>query len=176
MSLHAKLSAIQAALKAPKNQRNDFAKFNYRTFEGICQAAKPLLDGCTLTVADDIVMVGDRIYVKATATIRLGDESLSVSAFAREALAKKGMDDSQITGCASSYARKYALNGLFLVDDSEDVDGMDNSQPAPTAVAPVDVLDESSKQWVEAINAGKNKLEEINNAGQRELVKRNLKK
>lgn len=120
-----KLREIQAKLKAPKGQRNTFGNYNYRSAEDILEAVKPLLadTGTTLTLSDDIVEVGGRIYVKATATFyEPGNEPIAVTAFAREAEFKKGMDDSQITGTASSYARKYALNGLFLIDDTKDAD------------------------------------------------------
>jgi hypothetical protein len=122
MELYKKLSEIQKNLVAPKGQWNDFSKFHYRSCEDILAAVKPHLDGLILTVTDDVVAVGDRVYVKATATISSGSQSISCSAFAREALEKKGMDASQITGSASSYARKYALNGLFAIDDSRDAD------------------------------------------------------
>ena len=118
------LTQIQALLKAPKNQYNKFGGYKYRSCEDILEALKPLLatHGATLTLSDDIIMIADRVYVKATATIKCGQESETVTAFAREPLDKKGMDASQITGTASSYARKYALNGLFLIDDAKDAD------------------------------------------------------
>ena len=118
---------IQQKLKAPKGQFNSFGKYKYRSCEDIVEAVKPLLAeaGYHLILTDDIVMVGDRIYVKATASVLKGTEVLgSASAFAREPLEKKGMDTSQITGTASSYARKYALNGLFAIDDTKDADTM----------------------------------------------------
>jgi hypothetical protein len=119
-----KLVLIQRELKAPKSNFNSFGKYKYRSCEDILEAVKPLLakHGCYLTLSDDIIMVGDRIYVKATATYREGKEELVVTAFAREEAEKKGMDASQVTGTASSYARKYALNGLFLIDDTKDAD------------------------------------------------------
>lgn len=142
--LNEKLMRIQTEIKAPKNLYNSFGKYKYRNAEGICEAVKPYLakEKCSLTLEDEIVQVGtfakkredengniitelgNRVYVKATATLRdvETDESISVSAFARESAEKKGMDDSQITGTASSYARKYALNGLFLLDDTKDAD------------------------------------------------------
>lgn len=122
-----KLAKIQKALKAPKNQTNNFGKYKYRSCEDIVEAVKPLLDGAVLLLSDEIVAVADRVYVKATATMKEGDLSVSVTGWAREALTKKGMDDSQITGTASSYARKYALNGLFAIDDTKDADTMDNT-------------------------------------------------
>ena len=119
-----KLNKIQGELNAPKNQRNNFGGYNYRSCEDILEAVKPLLKetGLVLTVSDEMVDVGGRIYVKATATITDGEHNISNSAFAREAEAKKGMDEAQITGSASSYARKYALNGLFCIDDNKDPD------------------------------------------------------
>ena len=121
-----KLMEIQTKIKAPKNLYNSFGKYKYRNAEGICEAVKPYLaeQKCALTLSDEIIDVGGRIYVKATATLRDTEtlESISVSAMAREAEEKKGMDESQITGTASSYARKYALNGLFLLDDTKDAD------------------------------------------------------
>lgn len=119
------LTEIQAELRAPKSQYNDFGKYHYRNAEDILQAVKPLLQKyrCQLTISDDIIAVGDRIYVKAICTITDQDGNTeTVTAFAREASSKKGMDDSQVTGTASSYARKYALNGLFLIDDTKDAD------------------------------------------------------
>lgn len=128
------LGKIQAALKAPKGQFNSFGKYHYRNCEDILEAVKPLLTehGATLTISDSIEAVGDRIYVKAT--VRLFGEKGSmteVSAYAREAATKKGMDEAQITGAASSYARKYALGGLFCLDDTKDADSQDNRQKDP---------------------------------------------
>lgn len=119
------LIMIQSELKAPKNQRNTFGNYNYRNCEDILEAVKPLLakNNCILKLTDDIVLIGDRFYVKATATVsNCEGKSESVTAFARESLDKKGMDASQITGATSSYARKYALNGLFCIDDTKDAD------------------------------------------------------
>jgi len=121
-----KLQGIQSELKAPKGQTNKFGGYKYRSCEDILTALKPLLSKwrCTLAISDDIVEVGGRVYVKATATLASSenDYSINVSGFAREAETKKGMDDAQITGSASSYARKYALNGLFAIDDTKDAD------------------------------------------------------
>lgn len=118
------LIAIQSELKAPKNQRNNFGNYNYRSAEDILEAVKPLLKkhACSMTVSDEIIEVGGRIYVKATATIKSEKEAETATAYAREEETKKGMDAAQITGSASSYARKYALNGLFLIDDTKDPD------------------------------------------------------
>lgn len=129
------LATIQAELKAPKDLYNKFGKYNYRSAESILEALKPLLSAqkCHLTITDDIVLVGERYYIKATATVSNGTESVSAVAFAREEDTKKGMDASQLTGSTSSYARKYALNGLFAIDDNKDSDdtnkhGMDSDQ------------------------------------------------
>lgn len=123
MTLYTKLNQIQKQLNAPKNQRNEFGKYNYRSCEDILSAVKPLLgDDVVLTLSDDVVAVGDRFYVKAVARITDGKESIENTAFAREQFSKKGMDEAQITGAASSYARKYALNGLFAIDDTKDAD------------------------------------------------------
>lgn len=120
------LIKIQSELKAPKNQFNKFGGYKYRSCEDIMEAIKPLLAkyNCWLTINDDIIEVGGRIYVKATARIHDAEtgEEITNTAFAREAENKKGMDVSQITGASSSYARKYALNGLFLIDDTKDAD------------------------------------------------------
>lgn len=134
-----KLAAIQTALKAPKSQYNQFGRYNYRKAEDILEAVKPLLKqhGCALTCSDELILVGDRFYIKATATIICAeDESLATAtAFAREEAEKKGMDGSQVTGASSSYARKYALNGLFCIDDTADSDttnqGDGSAKPAP---------------------------------------------
>lgn len=120
------VAKVQETLKAPKGQRNKFGNYNYRSCEDILEAVKPILGDLIITITDDIMAVSDRIYVKATATISDGVNSLSTTAFAREPLTKKGMDESQITGAASSYARKYALNGLLLIDDTKDADTQDN--------------------------------------------------
>lgn len=126
------LNKIQKELKAPKGQKNTFGNYNYRSCEDILEAVKPLLGNATLRISDEIVMIGDRFYVKATATLSEGKEEVSTSAFARESLEKKGMDSAQITGATSSYARKYALNGLFCIDDTKDADTQDNTQKEPT--------------------------------------------
>lgn len=123
-TINERLIHIQGELKAPKSQENKFGGYKYRSCEDILEAVKPLLkkEKVTLTISDDIIEVGGRVYVKATATLSDGEDTTSTSAFAREAETKKGMDDSQITGSASSYARKYALNGLFAIDDTKDAD------------------------------------------------------
>jgi hypothetical protein len=127
-----KLALIQQELCAPKNQYNSYGKYNYRSCEDILEGLKPCLEktGCALTISDELIVVGERYYVKATATLHDNetDKKISNVAYAREELTKKGMDASQITGAASSYARKYALNGLFCIDDVKDADTRDNRQ------------------------------------------------
>ncbi len=129
-----KLMNIQTKIKAPKNLYNSFGKYHYRNAEGICEAVKPYLveENCSLFLTDKIIEVCGRVYVEATATLvdNESEKSISVSASAREAVEKKGMDESQITGTASSYARKYALNGLFLLDDTKDSDVEENQTDA----------------------------------------------
>lgn len=123
------LNTIQSLLKAPKDQYNKFGNYKYRNCEDILEAVKPLLfsQSCTLTISDEIVMIGTRYYVRATATIKNANgETETTTAYAREDESKKGMDASQITGSTSSYARKYALNGLFCIDDTKDSDSLNN--------------------------------------------------
>lgn len=138
-NIRQKLQGIQSSLKAPKGQTNKFGGYKYRSCEDILTALKPLLAewSCSLTITDSIIEVSGRIYVKALATLldNDSDNAIPVAGFAREADAKKGMDEAQITGSASSYARKYALNGLFAIDDTKDPDatnkhGKDDPQPA----------------------------------------------
>jgi len=133
MTLIDKLAAIQTKLHAPKNQKNTFGGYNYRSCEDILEAVKPLLDGLVLTITDEVTDVGGRIYVKATARLTDGKDAMTATAFAREAESRKGMDESQITGSTSSYARKYALNGLFLIDDNKDADSQDNREQGQKA-------------------------------------------
>lgn len=121
---YSKLIKVQATLNAPKGQFNAFGKYHYRSCEDIMGAVKPLLaeHGLVQFVSDEIEMIGDRFYVKATVTVTDGSTTHSVSAYARESLSKKGMDDAQVTGATSSYARKYALNGMYNIDDTKDAD------------------------------------------------------
>ena len=124
-SIYAALAAVQIELKAPKGQFNNFGGYHYRSCEDILEAVKPILKAhdLALHLADEPAMVGERYYIKATATLAdFTGQQISSTAYAREPLDKKGMDDSQITGTASSYARKYALNGLFCIDDTKDAD------------------------------------------------------
>ena len=125
-----KLIAVQGELKAPKGQYNSFGKYKYRSCEDILEAVKPLLvkNGLLMTISDEMVAVGTRIYVKSTVTVSDGKNSVSNTAFAREEESKKGMDGSQVTGASSSYARKYALNGMFCIDDTKDSDATNDGK------------------------------------------------
>ena len=122
--IHEKLITVQKNLVAPKSNYNNFGKYKYRSAEDILEAVKPLNaeNGLLLTISDEPLLIGDWHYIKATASITDGKDTHEVTAYARESQTKKGMDDSQITGTASSYARKYALNGLYLIDDTKDAD------------------------------------------------------
>lgn len=134
MNIHENLAAIQAALKAPKSQFNSFGGYHYRNAEDILEAVKPLLaqQGCVLTCTDELVLIGERYYVKATATIcNKEGQIVQTCAYAREEESKKGMDGSQVTGASSSYARKYALNGLFCIDDTKDSDTTNTGDQKP---------------------------------------------
>lgn len=125
------LANIQVKLNAPKGQYNSFGKYKYRSCEDILAAVKPLLkeNSCILTLNDEVVSISDRIYIKATATLTSTDnESIQTTAYAREPVSKTGMDVAQVTGAASSYARKYALNGLFAIDDTKDADALNTSK------------------------------------------------
>lgn len=134
-TIHETHSKIIKEIKAPKDLKNNFGNYSYRNVESIYEAVKPLLEKnkLSLTLSDTLELVGNRIYIKATATLtNEKGESVSVSAYAREQESKKGMDEAQITGSASSYARKYALGGLFLLDDNKDIDSQDNTQEGTT--------------------------------------------
>lgn len=143
MTFQQKVVSVQSELKAPKGQYNSFGKYNYRSCEDILEGVKPLLNkyGLYLTIDDAVELIGDRYYIKATATLSDGDNCISTSAYARESLDKKGMDISQVTGATSSYARKYALNGLLCIDDTKDADTMDNSKK------PVQQTQETVYNW-----------------------------
>lgn len=165
------LKKLQINLKVPKEQRNNFGKYNYRSCEDIVEEVKKVLDkenDCTLFLQDEIVMMGSRFYVKATATYTNGKENISVSAYAREEEEKKGMDGSQITGSASSYARKYALNGLLLIDDTKDSDFTNNGQKIQPSVLQETQektkIQLNEKQWtktIEAIMSGEKTIEQV---------------
>lgn len=141
--LNQRVGDIQHKLKAPKGQYNSFGKYNYRSCEDILEGVKPLLKehNLALLIDDEIVQIGERYYVKATAKITDGREIVSATAYAREPDTKKGMDESQITGATSSYARKYALNALLCIDDTKDADTMDNSKK------PVQQTQETVYNW-----------------------------
>jgi len=140
-----KLSIIQSEIKTPKGQFNKFGNYKYRSCEDIIEAAKPVLQkhGFHLTLSDEIVNIGNRFYIKASAIICDGIETYETVAYAREEETKKGMDGAQITGAASSYARKYALNGLFAIDDTKDADATNKHDDN---INITDVPDESEKQ------------------------------
>lgn len=170
MSIYEKLTQLQNELKAPKGQRNSFGNYNYRSAEDILEAVKPLLKKYNLTqiISDDIELIGDRYYLKATVTLvnnENAEEKISVTALARESQVKKGMDESQITGTASSYARKYALNGLYAIDDTKDSDT--NEYVAQTINKKKKKIDE----LVKAVNKAK-----LNNSEVANLIKTNFNK
>ena len=137
-TIHKQLRELQAELKAPKNQRNNFGKYNYRSAEDILEALKPLAakHGLTFLISDSIEWVNDRYYVEATVSV-FNDEGevLWCKSYAREEENKKGMDGSQVTGAASSYARKYALNGLLLIDDTKDADATNTHDSKPSTTS-----------------------------------------
>jgi hypothetical protein len=153
------LHRIQKTLKAPKGQYNSFGKYHYRSCEDILEGLKAVLEaGETVTITDEIVMVGDRFYIKATASFCFGGQCVSSTGYAREPESRKGMDDSQVTGSTSSYARKYALNALFLIDDTKDADATNDHEkkPATKAEKPEKKVDETpltpeQKEKVQAI-------------------------
>lgn len=191
-----KLLNVQKELKAPKGQFNKFGNYKYRSCEDILESVKPILAkyNCTIVINDEIVNVGDRFYIRATATFYdvESKDSIKVSALARESIDKKGMDDSQITGSTSSYARKYALNGLLLIDDTKDADANEyheqvekKQEPKKEAQKPtVDTstplgkimniwnTNEESHQSIRAFLQGKSaaKLKDLNAEQQKELL------
>ena len=137
-TIHEKLSVIQSTLKAPKDLRNNFGNYNYRSAESILEAVKPILatNDCYINVSDELIYLGDRFYVKATAKITdFTGDSVQSTALAREEESKKGMDGAQVTGAASSYARKYALNGLLAIDDTKDADATNTHDKETTTTA-----------------------------------------
>lgn len=169
MTIYEKLSAVQQELKAPKNRRNTFGKYNYRSCEDILEAVKPILakHKATILITDDISEVGGKVYIQAT--VRFVDleergDTITVNAFARESVDKKGMDDAQITGTSSSYARKYALNGLFLIDDVKDPDSDEYKEET------------DQKNKASAKKPKDSVLDEYVNAGQLETLNMLLKK
>lgn len=160
------LLQIQSELKAPKGQFNAYGKYKYRSCEDILEAVKPILkkNNCTLLLSDSLIYVGERYYIKATATlVNAEGKSVSTEAYAREEETKKGMDASQITGASSSYARKYALNGLLCIDDNKDSDTTNTGDNAPAAPAKAIKEDNAEvEKAIAEINAAKSKEELIN--------------
>lgn len=180
LTLNQKLIAVQNELKAPKGQFNSFGKYKYRSQEDILEALKPLLDkyGLLQTISDQVMIVGDRFYIRSEVCVSNGVDMLHTYGFAREPENKKGMDESQITGTASSYARKYALNGMWLIDDTKDADtdehqeqveSTPNRQPSAKKPAKVDDddkdwINKDTKDWANAeakVRAGKIKAVEL---------------
>ena len=160
--IYNELSRIQKELKAPKGQFNKFGNYKYRSCEDILEAVKPLLGNCCLTMSDEIILVGDRFYVKATAKLSLSNEDyIEVSAMARESENEKGMQSAQLSGSTSSYARKYALDGLLAIDDSKEIDSKTNDKEGLP-----DTL-------IKAINEVKNKqeLQELYKANKDDMSK-----
>lgn len=157
------LLQIQSELKAPKGQFNAYGKYKYRSCEDILEAVKPILkkNNCTLLLSDSLIYVGERYYIKATATlVNAEGKSVSTEAYAREEETKKGMDASQITGASSSYARKYALNGLLCIDDNKDSDTTNTGDNTPAAPAKASKEDNAEvEKAIAEINAAKSKEE-----------------
>ena len=160
------LLQIQSELKAPKGQFNAYGKYKYRSCEDILEAVKPILkkNNCTLLLSDSLIYVGERYYIKATATlVNVEGKSVSTEAYAREEETKKGMDASQITGASSSYARKYALNGLLCIDDNKDSDTTNTGDNTPAAPAKTSKEDNAEvEKAIAEINTAKSKEELIN--------------
>ena len=169
------LNKIQQGLHAPKGQKNTFGNYKYRSCEDILEAVKPLLGESILTLTDEMVEIGDRIYVKATATLKGNDTIETVSAYARESETKKGMDDSQITGSASSYARKYALNGLFCIDDTKDADTMDNTKHETMVKEPMNISPHGEDTTQTYLDDAERKINECHTMEQLKACKVQLK-
>jgi aminoglycoside N3'-acetyltransferase len=161
------LIKIQSELKAPKNQINSFGKYKYRSCEDILEALKPLLlkHACTLTIHDEVKQIGDLIYIEATASIQKGDESRTVTAQAGIDTNRKGMDLSQTFGAASSYARKYSLNGLFLIDDTKDADATNTHENETKTVQ----KQEDTRPWLNKVDFDKAQ-EYLRNGGKLEVI------
>lgn len=170
LSFIQKVAEIQGTLKAPKGQTNKFGGYKFRSCEDIVEAVKPLLTerGLILTINDELVQSGDRFYIKATATITDGDKSISNSALARESEEKKGMDTAQVTGACSSYARKYALNGLLLIDDTKDADATETHGKEESQAAKDVGFTQKAKDW----KAAKKTVEPAADLPKDEVVKK----
>ena len=186
LNIYQKLRKVQTELKAPKGQYNSFGKYAYRSCEDILEALKPLLDReqLVLILSDSMEVVGDRVYVKATATLtNAEDESqvITTSAFAREEESKKGMDGSQVTGASSSYARKYCLNGLFNIDDNKDSDATNTGDSNASATVEMATKEQVAKlEELQLRNWCKTKkgkeLEELTKAEATKLIEVVLKR
>lgn len=159
--IYSQLANIQKTLKAPKGQFNSFGNYHYRSCEDILEAVKPLLGDMILTISDEIVQMGNRFYVKATAMLKVNGDEFSVSAYAREEETKKGMDGAQVTGASSSYARKYALNGLFLIDDTKDADTRDNSTKEQPQADKTPMATEGQKNTLKEMKVKKSDISKV---------------
>ena len=150
ITVQAVLSKLQTSINVPKSKRNKFAGFNYRNQEDILNATKAILEeaGAYILLSDSLELIGDRYYIKATAELWLAKESISVSAYARESLDVKGMDIAQITGSTSSYARKYALNGLLAIDDSQDPDSTNDGKTKEPDNSTSKTQEDDNKPWL----------------------------
>ena len=169
------LAAIQKDLKVPKKRHNKFSDFKYRNLEDILEVVKPMLAELNwhIIIVDDIQQIGERIYVKAHCKIMQENNLIAESfGFARETVTKKGMDESQITGSASSYARKYAMNGLFALDDSEEIDEKDNTSPTLTKAQKASLAKLEKAKTVEELQQVFNKIKESD----REILKDDARK
>lgn len=173
MDIYSKLEKIQKTLNAPKNKRNTFGNYNYRDCEGILNALKPHLDGFYIHLTDSMVLIGNRVYVKSVATMTDGKQAVSSDGFAREPESKKGMDESQITGAASSYARKYALNALFMIDDAKDAD----HDPSPEKANPAGgfIVDYLAREWISACESNPSAIQQIADPKYKSFITQQLK-
>lgn len=153
-NLYDKINNVIAELKAPKTQYNNFGKYKYRSTEDILEAVKPLLFKykCNLRITDEVQLIGERFYIKATAELYDNYNNIVTTGLARESNEKKGMDSSQITGAASSYARKYALNGLFCIDDTKDADGLNDNDDLKGQLLEINSIEELNKFYKENQN------------------------
>lgn len=165
MTIYEKLLNIQTELKAPKGQRNNFGKYNYRSCEDILEAVKPLLkkEKCTLIINDEIEWIENRYYIRAVATLIdvESGEKIGTSAYAREEESKKGMDGSQVTGASSSYARKYALNGLFAIDDTKDSDVTNQHDKKQTSASQQSIIKQQIAEILKVKGISFEKLTEV---------------
>lgn len=152
------LAIIQAEVQAPKNKFNSFGKYAYRSAENIIEAVKPIINpkGYHLILSDEMVIIGERYYIKATATISNGEQSYSATSYAREPEEKKGMDSAQISGTTGSYSRKYALNGLFALDDHKDSDATSTETKPNVVVEEIILSDDERIELINSLDACKN--------------------